>query len=90
MLQIFILKMVKDIDYIIDLLKTYTISDTPKKTNGEMDEQEGGDTGGGGGGKAMPKWADLYATKRGKANMLGKKGEVWSTGLTRGVGNQLW
>lgn len=81
--------MVKDIDYIIDLLKSYTTEETSKKTNGEMGEQEGGDTGGGGG-KAMPKWADLYATKRGKANMLGKKGEVWSTGVTRGVGNQLW
>lgn len=80
--------MVKDIDYIIDLLKSYTTDETSKKTNGEMGEQEGGDTGGGG--KAMPKWADLYATKRGKANMLGKKGEVWSTGVTRGVGNQLW
>ena len=50
--------MVKDIDYIIDLLKSYTTEETSKKTNGEMGEQEGGDTGGGGG-KAMPKWADL-------------------------------
>lgn len=82
--------MIKDVDYIIDLLKTYTFNEKSKKSEGEIGEQEGGDTGGGGGAKAMPKWSDLYQTKRGKANMLGKKGEVWSTGIGRGVANQIW
>jgi hypothetical protein len=44
----------------------------------------------GGSGKAVPKWADSYSLKRGKANMLGKGGEKWQTGLTRGAANQIW
>ena len=81
--------MIKDVDYIIDLMKSYTFDTKNKKTDGELGEQEAA-SGGGGGAKAMPKWSDLYQTKRGKANMLGKKGEVWSTGIGRGVANQIW
>jgi hypothetical protein len=80
--------MIKDVDYIIDLLKTYTFNEKSKKSEGELGEQDA--AAGGGGAKAMPKWSDLYQTKRGKANMLGKKGEVWSTGIGRGVANQIW
>jgi hypothetical protein len=47
----------------------------------------GGSTGGGG---SVPKWADSYQTKRGPANMLGKAGETWESGLTRGPANQIW
>jgi len=82
--------MIKDVDYIIDLMKSYTFVKEKKKSNGELGEQDAAAGGGGGGAKQMPKWADLYATKRGKANMLGKKGEVWSTGIGRGVANQIW
>lgn len=39
---------------------------------------------------SVPKWADLYTIKRSKANMLGKKGEKWSTGLNRGLANQIY
>ena len=60
-----------------------------------MKEQEatpppaGGSTGGTG--KAPPKWSDVHGgPKRGKANMLGKGGEKWETGMNRGVANQIW
>jgi hypothetical protein len=81
--------MTNDIDDIIDLLKSYTFTNDSKKSKGEIGEQDAA-SGGGGAAKAMPKWSDLYVTKRGKANMLGKKGEVWSTGIGRGVANQIW
>lgn len=80
--------MIKDVDYIIDLMKSYTFDNKNKKSNGELGEQDAAASGGGA--KAIPKWSDLYQTKRGKANMLGKKGEVWSTGIGRGVANQIW
>jgi hypothetical protein len=82
--------MTNDIDDIIDLLKSYTFTNDSKKSNGEIGEQDAAAGGGGGAAKAMPKWSDLYVTKRGRANMLGKKGEVWSTGIGRGVANQIW
>ena len=60
----------------------------------EMGEQDAPDTSSAGGSSApsssVPKWADLYALKRGKANMLGKSGEKWNTGLNRGLANQIW
>ena len=36
-------------------------------------------------------WGDIVGSKvsRGKANMLGKAGEKWESGLTRGPANQL-
>jgi hypothetical protein len=39
----------------------------------------------------VTKWDDrTNPTKRGKANPLGKSGEKWSSGLTRGVANNLF
>jgi hypothetical protein len=76
-----------DIDYIISLMKEYT-----PKNNGELDEQEEAPSSGGdaGGGNSPTKWADIVGgPARGKANMLGKAGEKWVSGLTRGVANQL-
>jgi hypothetical protein len=76
-----------DIDTYIDLFKS--LSDGPEKM--EMSEQ---DAAAGGAttqntNKRGSNWNELYSLKRGKANMLGLKGEKWSTGLTRGVANQL-
>lgn len=59
---------------------------TDKEEMGEQDAAPAGSTGGG----SVPKWADSYPLKRGKSNMLWKSGEKWSTGLTRGPGNQIW
>lgn len=80
-----------NIENIISILDKYT----PKKE--EMGEQDTGvsPTGGGaptgGSGKAVPKWHEVVGgPKRGKANMLGKGGEKWETGLQRGVSNQIW
>ena len=40
---------------------------------------------------SVPKWADTVGgPARGKANMLGKAGEKWNTGMNRGVANQIW
>ena len=85
-----------DVDYLIDFFNknSYEVSDEIETS--ELDEQDaaaaapstGGSTGGGGGN--VPKWEDSYPLKRGKANMLWKAGEKWSTGLTRGAANQIW
>jgi hypothetical protein len=57
----------------------------------EVDEQDAaGSSTGGASSSSVPKWADIYSIKRGKANMLGKSGEKWSTGLNRGLANQIW
>ena len=61
-----------------------------EKIDGELGEQEAAAAPTGGGGGNVPKWEDSYQTKRGHANMLGKKGEKWVTGLTRGSANQVW
>ena len=78
-----------DIDYIISLMKEYT----PKTDNIELGEQDTpSDGGGSGGGSNAPStWADSVGSKvsRGKANMLGKAGEKWESGLSRGPANQL-
>ena len=59
------------------------------KQKNEFTEQDAGGNSGGGG-SSVPKWADTYPIKRGPANMLGKQGEKWDTGLTRGPANQIW
>lgn len=82
-----------NVDNLISFFQEH--SDDKKR---EMEEQDagaapasgGGAAPSGGGGSNVPKWADLYAIKRGKANMLGKGGEKWNTGLNRGVANQIW
>ena len=80
-----------EVDYLIHFFQ----KNTPNTTKEEMEEQDDAapasapSTGGGGGG-SVPKWADSYPLKRGKSNMLGKSGEKWNTGLTRGSANQIW
>ena len=86
-----------DVDYLIDFFSKNSepIQDDDDDT-GEIGEQDdaaaaapstGGSTGGGG---SVPKWADSYQTKRGKANPLMASGQKWETGLTRGSANQIW
>lgn len=89
-----------DVDYLIDFFTKNSEPVDNEEETGEIGEQDaaaassspapstGGATGGGGG--SVPKWADSYQTKRGPANMLGKAGEKWETGLPRGVANQIW
>ena len=81
-----------NVDNLISFFQEH--SDNKKQ---EMEEQDapaapasGGATSGGGATSSVPKWADLYSLKRGKANMLGKGGEKWNTGLNRGLANQIW
>jgi hypothetical protein len=84
--------MILDVDFLINFFDKYS----GKSDKGEMGEQEdaaaapSSSPSSGGSGKAVPKWADSYSLKRGKANMLGKGGEKWETGLTRGAANQIW
>jgi len=84
--------MIQDVDYIIALLKNLT-TDGKKSSKDELGEQ---DAAAGGGGatsntnKRGSNWDELYVTTRGKANMLGKKGEKWETGIKRGNANQVW
>jgi len=79
-----------EVDYLIHFFQ----KNTPNRNKEEMEEQDDAapasppSTGGGGG--SVPKWADSYNLKRGKANMLGRGGEKWNTGLTRGSANQIW
>jgi hypothetical protein len=79
-----------EVDYLIHFFQ----KNTPNGTKEEMEEQDDAapasapSTGGGGG--SVPKWADSYPLKRGKSNMLGRGGEKWNTGLTRGSANQIW
>ncbi len=88
-----------DVDYLIDFFTKNSEPVDNEEETGEIGEQDaaaaasspapatGGSTGGGG---SVPKWADFYQTKRGPANMLGKAGEKWDTGITRGSANQIW
>ena len=76
--------MILDVNFLIQFFK----KNTRPTEKGEFGEQETAPTSGGGG--KVPKWADTYPIKRGKANMLGKGGEKWQTGLTRGAANQIW
>jgi hypothetical protein len=77
-----------DIDLYISLMNS--MSDGYKS---ELEEDEPASGGGASGGNTLKRgsnWNELYVTKRGHANMLGKTGEKWTTGLTRGVANQVW
>jgi hypothetical protein len=78
-----------DMDTLIDIFNQLA------KQKDEFTEQDagGGESAGassGGGSPSVPKWADGYQLKRGKANMLGKQGEKWNTGISRGPANQIW
>jgi len=83
-----------DVDYLIDFFTKNSDPVNDEEGTGEIGEQEAAaaapSTGGGGGGGSVPKWEDSYQTKRGHANMLGKAGEKWATGLNRGSANQIW
>ena len=74
-----------DVDFLINFFNKH--SNNIKKNKDEIGEQDASPKSSG---KAVPKWADSYPTKRGPANMLGKQGEKWDTGLTRGSANKIW
>jgi hypothetical protein len=85
--------MTQDVDYIISLLKELTTDNGKKSSKDELGEQDAAAGGGGGTSntnKRGSNWNELYATVRGKANMLGKKGEKWESGVKRGNANQVW
>lgn len=86
--------MIHDVDYIISLLKELTTDNGKKGSKDELGEQDAAAAGGGGGttntNKRAQNWDELYATVRGPANMLGKKGEKWDSGIKRGNANQIW
>lgn len=77
-----------DVDFLINFFNKYS-GKTGKSEVGEQDDTAAAPSSGSGGG-SIPKWADSYPLKRSKANMLGKAGEKWQTGLTRGAANQIW
>ena len=82
-----------DVDYLIDFFTKNSDPVNDEEETGEIGEQDDAaaspapSTGGGG---SVPKWADSYQTKRGKANPLMASGQKWETGLTRGSANQIW
>jgi hypothetical protein len=78
-----------DVDFLIDFFNKYS-EDNSKEEMGEQEAAAAPPSSPSSGGGNVPKWADSYQTKRGKANMLGKSGEKWETGLTRGAANQIW
>ena len=78
-----------DVDVLISIFEKYSVSKN-KSELGEQDDAAAATPSGGGATSSVPKWADLYSIKRGKANMLGKAGEKWNTGLNRGLANQIW
>ena len=86
--------MTQDVDYIISLLKELTTDNRKKSSKDELGEQDAAPASGGGGtsnpNKRGSNWNELYVTVRGKANMLGKKGEKWDSGVKRGSANQVW
>jgi hypothetical protein len=79
-----------DIDLYINILNNFS-GESQKIEIGE-DEAAAGATGGGttNTNKRGSNWNELYKVTRGKANMLGLKGEKWQTGLNRSVANQIW
>jgi hypothetical protein len=79
-----------DVDTLILIFEKYTVSENKSEMIEQDDASPAAPSGGGGSTSSVPKWADLYSIKRGKANMLGKAGEKWNTGLTRGLANQVW
>jgi hypothetical protein len=84
-----------DVDYLIDFFTKNSDSNDEDEMNGEIGEQDAApaaattpSTGGGGG--SIPKWADVYGFKQGKANPKTAGSPKWETGLTRGLANQIW
>ena len=57
----------------------------------EMEEQEAAAPSPSTGGGSIPKWADSYPIKVGKANPRMKSGQKWETGIDRtGPANKIW
>jgi hypothetical protein len=79
-----------DVDVLISIFEKYSVSRNKSEIGEQDDAAPAAPSGGGGSTSSVPKWADLYSIKRGKANMLGKAGEKWNTGLNRGLANQVW
>jgi hypothetical protein len=83
-----------DIDFLINFFEKFTKHESGKSEMGEQESPAAAapssPSSGGGSSSSVPKWADNYGIKRGKANMLGKNGEKWETGLNRGLANQIW
>ncbi len=78
-----------DVDFLIQFFNKY--SDTElKKEMGEQDAAAPASSPSSGGGGSVPKWADSYPLKRGKANPLMNSTEKWNTGIVRGSANQVW
>ena len=77
-----------DVDFLIGFFNKYSRGEEGKEEMGEQESTPAASPSSGGG--SVPKWADNYQTKRGHANMLGKSGEKWETGITRGSANQIW
>ena len=80
-------------NYLNEFNKIFGIKNKKKKNHSEMKEQDMPSPGGssGGGSPSVPKWEDVVGGPlRGKANPLMKKGEDWSSGINRGVANQIW
>ena len=77
-----------DVDYLINFFDKLS----SRESKEEMGEQDAAaaPSSGGGSTSSVPKWADSYKITRGPGNMLGKAGEKWETGLTRGPGNTIW
>jgi len=75
-----------NVDYLIDFFDKLS----SKESKEEMGEQDAAAPSGGGSTSSVPKWADSYKITRGPGNMLGKAGEKWETGLTRGPANKIW
>jgi hypothetical protein len=79
-----------DVDYIISLMKEFT-PNSSKNEIGEQDDASSSSAPSSGGGNSPSTWSDIVGSKltRGKANKLGRSGEKWESGLTRGPANQL-
>jgi hypothetical protein len=80
-----------DVDFLINLMKKYTTSDSTEEL-GEQDAAGASSTTsstGGGGKNNVTTWSATVGAnlKRGKANPLGNT--KWESGLTRGPANQL-
>jgi hypothetical protein len=87
-------KIQENIERILVLMETKSSKKKSDEGGIEMKEEgEGGDTAtdtkSSGGYPTVKKHSDTYPTKRGKANMLGKNGEKWESGLTRGKANKI-
>ena len=78
-----------DVNNIIMFFDKFAGQETTDKE--EMEEQDAAPAAGSTGGGSIPKWADTYPIKIGKANPRMKSGEKWTTGLSRtGPANQIW